>query len=48
MGVDNFLIYTNDCADGTDEILDRLQEMGVVCSTATTTTGRAIRRSNTR
>lgn len=30
IGVDNFLIYTNDCTDGTDEILDRLQEMGVV------------------
>lgn len=30
IGVDNFLIYTNDCTDGTAEILDRLQEMGVV------------------
>jgi len=30
MGVDNFLIYTNDCSDGTTEILDRLQEMGVL------------------
>ncbi|MEL7163873.1 MAG: glycosyltransferase family 2 protein [Pseudomonadota bacterium] len=30
IGVDNFLIYTNDCTDGTSEILDRLQEMGVV------------------
>jgi hypothetical protein len=30
MGVDNFLIYTNGCEDGTDEILDRLQEMGVL------------------
>jgi len=30
IGVDNFLIYTNDCTDGTDEILGRLQEMGVV------------------
>lgn len=30
MGVDNFLIYTNDCSDGTSEILDRLQEMGVL------------------
>jgi len=30
MGVDNFLIYTNDCSDGTSEILDRLQEMGVI------------------
>tara|TARA_R110002110_G_scaffold20902_12_gene83775 strand:+ start:53 stop:2422 length:2370 start_codon:yes stop_codon:yes gene_type:complete len=30
MGVDNFLIYTNDCTDGTDEVLGRLQEMGHV------------------
>ncbi|GGE46055.1 glycosyltransferase family 2 protein [Actibacterium pelagium] len=30
IGVDNFLIYTNGCEDGTDEILDRLQEMGVL------------------
>ncbi|WP_299280515.1 glycosyltransferase family 2 protein [uncultured Tateyamaria sp.] len=30
MGVDNFLIYTNGCEDGTTEILDRLQQMGVV------------------
>ena len=30
IGVDNFLIYTNDCSDGTAEILDRLQEMGVL------------------
>ena len=30
MGVDNFLIYTNGCEDGTAEILDRLQQMGVV------------------
>ncbi|KEJ89475.1 glycosyltransferase family 2 protein [Sulfitobacter donghicola] len=30
MGVDNFLIYTNGCDDGTSEILDRLQEMGVL------------------
>ncbi|KIC48547.1 glycosyltransferase family 2 protein [Tateyamaria sp. ANG-S1] len=30
MGVDNFLIYTNGCEDGTSEILDGLQEMGVV------------------
>ena len=28
IGVDNFLIYTNDCEDGTREILDRLQVMG--------------------
>lgn len=30
VGVDNFLIYTNDCSDGTSEILDRLQAMGVL------------------
>jgi hypothetical protein len=30
MGVDNFLIYTNDCSDGTDAVLGRLQEMGIV------------------
>ncbi len=30
IGVDNFLIYTNDCTDGTDEVLGRLQQMGVV------------------
>ncbi|MBT3140901.1 glycosyltransferase family 2 protein [Phaeobacter gallaeciensis] len=30
MGVDNFLIYTNDCSDGTTEILDRLQDLGVL------------------
>ena len=30
IGVDNFLIYTNGCEDGTTEILDRLQELGVV------------------
>lgn len=30
IGIDNFLIYTNDCSDGTTEILDRLQEMGVL------------------
>ncbi len=30
IGVTDFLIYTNDCSDGTNEILDRLQEMGHV------------------
>lgn len=30
IGVDNFLIYTNDCSDGTSELLDRLQAMGVI------------------
>ncbi len=30
IGVDGFIIYTNGCEDGTTEILDRLQEMGVL------------------
>ncbi|NNK16558.1 MAG: glycosyltransferase family 2 protein, partial [Sulfitobacter sp.] len=30
IGIDNFLIYTNDCTDGTDEVLGRLMEMGIV------------------
>ena len=30
VGFDAFLIYSNDCQDGTDAILDRLQEMGLV------------------
>jgi hypothetical protein len=30
IGIDNFLIYTNDCTDGTAEILDRMQEMGLL------------------
>ena len=30
IGIDNFLIYTNGCEDGTSEILDRLQELGVL------------------
>ena len=30
IGVDNFLIYTNGCSDGTDALLDRLQALGVV------------------
>lgn len=30
IGVDGFLIYTNDCTDGTDELLDILQERGLV------------------
>ena len=29
IGVDNFIIYTNGCEDGTAEILDRLQELGI-------------------
>ena len=30
IGVDDFLIYTNDCDDGTDRMLDALQERGLV------------------
>lgn len=30
IGVDNFIIYTNGCEDGTDEVLLRLQELGIV------------------
>ncbi|MCP3972591.1 MAG: glycosyltransferase family 2 protein [Rhodobacteraceae bacterium] len=29
-GVDDFLIYTNDCDDGTDRLLDLLQDRGLV------------------
>lgn len=29
-GFDTFLIYTNDCSDGTDALLDRLDALGVV------------------
>ncbi len=30
IGFEDFLIYTNDCEDGTTDILDRLTEMGLV------------------
>ncbi|NRB05190.1 MAG: glycosyltransferase family 2 protein [Rhodobacteraceae bacterium] len=30
MGVDQFLIYSNGCEDGTEEILHRLDQMGVI------------------
>ncbi len=30
IGVDDFLIYTNDCTDGTDTLLDLLQSKGLV------------------
>lgn len=30
IGVDDFLVYTNDCADGTDHLLDLLQARGIV------------------
>lgn len=30
IGVQDFLVYTNDCTDGTDDFLDLLQEKGIV------------------
>lgn len=30
IGVDHFLIFTNDCTDGTDSMLDRLDALGIV------------------
>ncbi len=30
IGVDNFIIYTNGCEDTTDDVLGRLQQMGIV------------------
>ena len=30
LGFTDFLVYTNDCSDGTDLMMDRLQEMGIV------------------
>ncbi len=30
LGVTDFVIFTNDCTDGTDRLLDRLDEIGVV------------------
>ena len=30
IGVNDFLIYTNDCSDGTNDILARLQDLGIV------------------
>ncbi|TMV92999.1 glycosyltransferase family 2 protein [Thioclava sp. BHET1] len=30
IGVDDFLVYTNDCTDGTDTMLDLLQSKGIV------------------
>jgi hypothetical protein len=30
IGVDGFLIYSNDCDDGTDQMLDRLDALGVI------------------
>jgi hypothetical protein len=31
IGVTDFLFYSNDCTDGTDALLDALQEAGLVC-----------------
>ncbi len=30
IGFDHFLVYTNDCSDGTDAILDRMSELGIL------------------
>ncbi len=30
MGADDFIVYSNDCVDGTDKILDRLDELGII------------------
>ena len=30
IGVGNFIVFSNDCADGTDKLLDRLDELGLV------------------
>ncbi|MXQ08206.1 FkbM family methyltransferase [Alphaproteobacteria bacterium GH1-50] len=30
IGIQNFIVFTNDCDDGTDVLLDRLDEMGIV------------------
>lgn len=30
IGVTDFLVYTNDCTDGTDELLDQLQHAGIL------------------
>ncbi|NNE52382.1 MAG: glycosyltransferase family 2 protein [Sulfitobacter sp.] len=30
LGFDDFLVYSNDCDDGTDAMLDRLEEMGLL------------------
>ncbi len=30
IGIDDFVVFSNDCSDGTDLILDRLDEMGLV------------------
>lgn len=31
VGFTDFLVFSNDCQDGTDAILDRLQDMGLLC-----------------
>lgn len=30
VGIDHFVIYSNDCSDSTDKLLDRLAELGIV------------------
>ncbi|MEM7521209.1 MAG: glycosyltransferase family 2 protein, partial [Pseudomonadota bacterium] len=30
IGIDSFVVHTNDCTDGTDKVLNRLEEMGIV------------------
>ncbi len=30
IGFDDFIVYTNDCTDGTDTLLDKLQERGIL------------------
>ena len=40
IGVDDFLIYTNDCTDGTDTMLDLLESARASCSTAKTRSAR--------
>ncbi len=40
IGVTDFLIYSNDCTDATDRILDRLEELGIVQHLANPAEGR--------
>ena len=30
IGFTDFLVFSNDCQDGTDKLLDRLEEMGLI------------------
>lgn len=45
IGFSNFLIYTNDCSDGTDHMLDRLDERGIVTHKRTKTLKRGPQKS---